>query len=1008
MPELPVLREEDIARFERDRQAIARDLSNAISGEVRFSAHDRGLYATDASIYQVEPIGVVVPDSVDDAAAAVRFCAGRGIPMLPRGGGTSLAGQCVNRSVVIDVSARCRGVTRVNAEEKWCEAFAGTTIDELNRHLGPTGLFFAPDPSTVRQANIGGCIGNNAAGTRSIRYGRTSESVLAVDAILASGERVRFDRGAATRDPIVRRITADVVDIVRRHEGLIRERFPKTLRRNAGYGLDLVLSQLDEPGDAMSNADLAPLLCGSEGTLALTAGARLKLHRFPTHRALAVLGFPSVDAAVAMVPALLEARPGAVELLDDLVISLARKNIEYRRYVDLMPQPGSGELAAVLYVEVLGFGDEEVDEAEAAIRTIASGAPLAFHRDETAMAQALKLRQAGEPLLHAIPGDRKPLGFVEDNAVPVEHLGEFVELFRAICEAHGTRAAFYAHASVGVLHVRPLLDLRSESDRRATVEIATEVADLAKSLGGVMSGEHGDGRARGPFIERYFGPELMRAFREVKAAFDPQGLLNPGNIVDPGPPSTIVEKTRIHPRDHEARVPQIETHYRFADQDGFAHAIERCNGAGVCRKTSGGTMCPSYIATLDERHSTRGRGNALRLAITGQFGDSVNADRSPNWNDPETTATLDLCLSCKACKTECPSNVDISRLKAEYQAQSYAASGGAPLAARVFGHVRRANRMGAMLPRLSNAIGRLAPVRMVMNRVLGLSPHRSLPAFSVPLPKRLPRSAPGVDSARPVVLLYGDCFSTYNESDIGVAAATLLRAFGYRVEYIDAGCCGRAMMSTGLLPEAIRSMERGAVRLRDALRRHDAKAILVLEPSCLSAITDDWLDLRSDLDMSIRQEVADASMLVEQFLESAWDEHPRHPEFRSDAGPVTLHGHCHQKALWGAGSSADLLRRALGDDAVTVPDTGCCGMAGSFGYIDSKYDLSMRIGELTVFPAVRATADDAAVVAPGTSCRHQILDGTGREAVHPVTLLAQRLAPESRIDRDDHAPLFAR
>ncbi len=1003
MPELPVLTPQDLDRFERERDTIARDLANAVRGEVRFSPHDRGLYATDASIYQVEPLGVVVPDSIEDAEAAVKFCAGRGLPMLPRGGGTSLAGQCVNRAVVIDLSARCRGVLRVNAEERWCEAQSGTTIDDLNRHLADTGLFFAPDPSTLRQANIGGCIGNNAAGTRSVRYGRTSESLLAVDAILASGMRVRFDKGAATRDPVARRITGDVIDVVQRHERLIRERFPKTPRRNAGYALDAVLAQLDQPGSPLENVDLSQLLCGSEGTLALTASARLKLHRIPTHRALAVIGFGSVDEAIAMVPALLEVSPGAVELLDDMVIGMARENLEYRRYVDLMPQPGTGDLAAVLYVELLEHDPGAIDEGEQRVRAIAQGSPIEVHRDPTAMARALKLRQAGEPLLHSIPGERKPLGFVEDNAVPVENLSRFVRDFRAICERHGTTAAFYAHASVGVLHVRPLLSLRSASDREAVVSIASDVADLARSLGGVMSGEHGDGRARGPLLERYFGPELMRAFAEIKAMFDPSGLLNPGNIVAPSALSSIVETTRVHPSREEARVPPTETYFEFRDQEGFGHAIERCNGAGVCRKTTGGTMCPSYIATMDERHSTRGRGNALRLAVTGQFGTRGAAD----WDDPETHETLDLCLSCKACKAECPSNVDVARLKAEYTAQSFRARGGAPLQARVFGHVRLANRLGSLVPSVSNAVAKLSPVRALMNRALGLSPERSLPVFSPALGQRLRREEESSD-ALPTVLLYGDCFTAYNESGIGVAAARLLRAFGYRVVYADAGCCARAMISTGLLRDAIRAMERGVVKLEQMIESHKARAVLVLEPSCLSAIRDDWLDLRSGVSLERRSAIAERAMLVEQFLEAHWDAHPRRPGFDPPERPVLFHAHCHQKALWGSESTSALLERTLGQDRVHAPDTGCCGMAGSFGYAQHRYELSMRIGELSVFPAIRDTEAGADVLASGTSCRHQILDGTGRHAEHPIAYLARRLTRAPMHETESRAPLFPR
>ncbi|MEM8756218.1 MAG: FAD-linked oxidase C-terminal domain-containing protein [Planctomycetota bacterium] len=991
MTALPVLPSTPPTPSDTEREAIGRDLANAVRGEVRFGLHDRMLYATDASIYQVEPLGVVVPESIEDAMAAVAFCAGRSVPMLPRGGGTSLAGQAVGRSVVIDLSASSRAVRSVDAKSRSCEVDAGITLSELNRHLEPTGLLFAPDPSTVRQATVGGCIGNNAAGTRSIKYGRTAENLLGVDAVLASGLRVMFDRGAATRDPVARRMTAEVVDIVRRNERLIRERFPKTLRRNAAYALDMILAQLDEPGNALENVNLAHLLCGSEGTLAMTVGANLKLHPIPTHRALGVLGFTSVDEAIAMVEPLLAVEPAAVELLDDLIISTARRNIEYGPYVDLMPQPAGGDLAAVLYVELLEQSGDAIEAGREKLRSIVGGAPFAFSTDAGDMAKALKLRQAGEPLLHAIPGERKPLGFVEDNAVPVERLGEFVRGFRSIVESHGTRASFYAHASVGVLHVRPLLSLRDEVDRKAVVDIAERVAELAKSLGGVMSGEHGDGRARGPLLESYFGPELMRAFREVKAVFDPDHLLNPCNIVEPAPTSTIVERTRVRPEQADVAVPAVDTYFDYKDQTDFGHAIEMCNGAGVCRKTSGGTMCPSYIATMDERHSTRGRGNALRLAITGQLG----SGGSPAWDDAETKQTLDLCLSCKACKTECPSNVDISRLKAEYAAQGFDRGAPVPLQSRVFANVRALNRLGALTPGLANTVNALPPVRSLINTVLGFAPQRSLPRFERRLSRSLAKP-PAPDPAMPTVLLFGDCFCSFNETSIGHATARVLGSFGYRVVLADAGCCGRPQVSTGLLGSARSTMDRTASRLLAAVRRESAVAVLVAEPSCLSALTDDLLELRLKAPIAERRRLAELCALPEQFLASRWDKHPRRPGFRPPAGRVLLHGHCHQKALLGIESSAAALRRAFGDEKVVPLDTGCCGMAGSFGFTAERYELSMKIGELGVFPAARELAPGDVFAAPGTSCRHQVLDGVGITAMHPIEVLSAGLSSADR------------
>ncbi len=986
----------------RDKHASA--LAARIRGEVRFGLHDRMLYATDASIYQVEPLGVVIPADVEDLRAIVAYCAEHDLPMLPRGGGTSLAGQCVNRAVVIDVSANCRDIVEVDQASRRCRVQPGITIDDLNDAISATGLFVAPDPSTSRQANIGGCIGNNAAGTRSIKYGRTSESIESVEAILANGAAITLGPGdpGSARTGEERRIAEGLVEICDRHAELIRERFPKTKRRNAGYALDMILAEMDlarESGhDPVDAINLAPIICGAEGTLGLISEATLTLHPKPKAKGLAVIGFENLDAAIECVESILSLDPAAVELLDDLVISLARTNIEYRDYVLLMPQPKAGELMAVLYVEF--FADSDASEIERKFDALqnllgtlpqAVNATMSRYTDLAPMEKALKLRKAGEPLLHAIPGNRKPLGFVEDNAVPVANLAEFVRRFRAIVESHGTRAAFWAHASVGVLHVRPLLDPRDAEDRRRMEDIATSVADLAKELGGVMSGEHGDGRVRGPLLERYFGPELMGAFREVKALFDPKGLLNPGNIVDPQPIETIHENLRTRPHGENLTFKPVNTFFDYTAEHGFDHAVELCNGAGVCRKKQGGTMCPSYRGTLDERHSTRGRGNALRLAISGQMG----TEGDPAWGDGETLETLNLCLSCKACKTECPSNVDIAQYKAEYLAQSYKAAGKIPLRARVFGNVRTLNRIGSAFAPISNWVANSRLHRALVNPVLGLAKQRTLPAFgkSLYVEIRNPQHAinRGLAHDAPTVLLYADCFTTYNDPEIGIAAASVLNAFGYRVELPKVGCCGRAPVSTGLLDTA----RTCASSASDALAKAwdsatNPVAILACEPSCLSTMTDEWQKF-SGLKTDALAFAAQRAKLVEQFLDANWDSHPSKPQFHRPSGKVAVHAHCHQKALWGAQTTANFMKRIAGPDRTVVLDTGCCGMAGSFGYTADRYDLSMKIGELDLFPKVRALDTDDTLIAPGTSCRHQVHDGTGRDAMHPLQYAARML-----------------
>lgn len=977
------------------------ELRRMVQGEVRFGRHDRMLYATDASLYQVEPIGVVIPLSVEDAHRAVAICATNRVAILPRGGGTSLAGQCANRAVVIDFSAHCRGVGQVDPAHRRVRAEPGVTLDELNEAIAAQGhgLFFAPDVATSRHANIGGMIGNNSAGARSVLYGRTVEHVIGLDVTLLDDPsrpiRATLDEAAAIRDERVREITERVIQVVRSNAMLIRERFPKLVRQSSGYNLDVLLDQIEKPGDALVNVNLAKLVCGSEGTLAPIHGAQLNLEPTPAARGLAIVTFDSVRGAIEAVNDILTTQPSAVELLDDMVISLARQNRAHTGAVDLLPRQGSEDPKAALYVEYFAFNEaHELDDAFGRLKSVVGDRPMATFRTAADMARAWGLRKAAEPLLHGLPGLRKPITFVEDTAVSPARLPEFVERFRAIVESHGTRAAYFAHASVGCLHIRPLLDPHDAGDRDTLREIATEIADLVVEFGGALSGEHGDGRVRGPLLERVFGPEIMRAFREIKQIFDPANLLNPGNIVDPGPVASITTQLRVLPDESPVTTPDVETYFDYDDQHGFGGAVEMCNGAGVCRKKQGGTMCPSYMATLDERHSTRGRGNALRLAITGQFGERGTAD----WRDEETRKTLDLCLSCKACKSECPSNVDIARLKAEYTAQGRKAGDRTPLRDRMLTHVRSLNALGSVAPRMANAVQRSALVRGVMNRTLGLAPDRSLPMFGKSLESRSRRwdADRGAAPSKGTVALFVDCFTGYGESDIGIAAMEVLDRLGYSVRLINAGCCQRPAISLGALDQAVSHGERMLRALLRVADDKDIQSILFLEPSCLSAITDDLQRLRLPMDRPTRARIALQCVLADEFLAQAIE---GRINCAHDGPPVLLHGHCHQKALYGIDATANLVRRLVGD-RLHVLDSGCCGMAGAFGMTKDRFDLSMRIGELSLLPAVRAASDDAVVLATGSSCRHQILDGTGCRAMHPVELAASMLRTQGQ--RSEH------
>ncbi|MDY7108039.1 MAG: FAD-linked oxidase C-terminal domain-containing protein [Planctomycetota bacterium] len=972
---------------EAELRRLARELKPLIEGDVRFSRHDRMLYATDASMYQVEPLGVVAPRSMTDVQRVVGFCAARGLPVLPRGGGTSLAGQAVNNTIVIDFSPYCDRLVEVDAKRRRARVQPGLVLDELNAAVSAEALMFGPDVATSAHATLGGMIGNNSAGARSILYGRTAEHIQAMDVLLADGRRLRFEEGAAQRDEQVAQLTRRVAEVVRSLADEIERRYPRTMRRVNGYNLDLILAQLrsSTPG-TFDRVNLAHLFCGAEGTLGVMTEATVSLVETPRRKGLAIVAFRDVDEALAAVASCLEDRPAAVELVDDVIIDLARENIRHRRALDLLPSMPDGPAGAILYVEHFAGDERDLKRRLEALGRRFGDQRVRGYVDAEAITRAWALRKAGEPLLHGLPGARKPLAFVEDTAVDPRRLPAFVKRFRQVVEAHGTRAAYYAHASVGCLHIRPMICLKDDDDRRAMEAIAAETTDLVREFGGALSGEHGDGRVRSPLLRRFYGDAICEGFARIKAIFDPENRMNPGIITEPG---SMTQRLRVKPNERIVNVPEVRTFFRYEHEQGFGEAVELCNGAGVCRRMHEGTMCPSYRATRDERHATRGRGNALRLAITGQFSSD---GRTPAWDDEQTLRTLDLCLSCKACKSECPSNVDLAKLKAEYLAQGYARGRRIPLSARAIGRVRRLNRVGAMLPGAANALMQLGPARALANRVLGLDARRGLPRFAPSLYRWFRSRRPAeLTAAAPAVILLPDCFTAYNEPHIGRAAVSVLEALGYRVILPRLGCCGRALISQGLLREAVATGRSTAGALMNCLEATGAIAVVGCEPSCISTIVDDWLDLEMDVDRGRLRALADRTMLIEDFIAARWERHPEPPAagHRGAARPILVHGHCHQKALWRVEPTVELLRRLTGAK-VELIDAGCCGMAGAFGYSPDHYDLSMRIGELSLFPAVRARGE-AALVAPGTSCRHQILEGTGRPAGHPIEHIAAAL-----------------
>jgi FAD/FMN-containing dehydrogenase/Fe-S oxidoreductase len=971
-----------------DTAGLHSALAGSVTGEVRFDRLSRALYSTDASVYQIVPLGVVFPKSATDIVATVKTCARFGVPLTARGGGTSQAGQCIGRGVVLDCSRHLNRVLEINADQRWARVEPGCVLDELNRTLQPLGLHFPLDISTSDRATIGGMIANNSSGTHSLVYGKTIDHVLELHAVLADGQTIHLrslDCGELERKCQQQDREGECYRIVRRlaaeHAAEIERRYPLILRRVGGYNLDRFVD--GRP------FNLAHLLVGSEGTLAVTLEAKLHLEPLPQAKALLIIQFADLLDALAATPAILAHQPAAVEVIDKYVLDATRLNAEAARLRDFL----KGDPGAILIVEFYADRGEDLPARLDALETDLRSRLFGYHHhraiEPAAQARIWKLRRLSLGLSMAEKGDAKAISFVEDTAVAAEHLRDYIAEFLAILRRHDTKAGVYAHASVGCLHVRPVINLKTEAGVLRFEAIAAEVADLVLKYGGALSGEHGDGLVRSPFQEKMYGPALYQAFREVKRIFDPANILNPGKIVD-APPLTV--NLRYGPR---YVTPDVPTIFDFTADGGLARAAELCAGVGECRKTRTGTMCPSYQATRDEQHSTRGRANVLRLALTGQVG-------LMGLTDPAVRDALDLCLECKACKSECPTNVDMARLKAEFL-HAYHRRHGLPWRSRFFGRVADVSRWGSRLAPLSNWLARSRPLRWLNDKLLGIDARRLPPAFARKTFLQQFRARRNASPDRsPDVLLFPDTFTNYHEPAIGMAAVDLLERAGCAVALEVPGglsCCGRPLISNGMLDEAIRHAERNVKSLYPWAS--EGKPILACEPSCLLTLKDDYPALLRGRLRVMADTVAAACLTFEEFLEQRLQlggtgVSPVHnlPD-RRDAGPtgprqLLVQPHCHQRSLTGTAALLALLRRIPGA-MVTELDAGCCGLAGSFGYEKEHYDISLQVAEQRLLPALRQAPADAVIVAPGFSCRMQIAHCTGRIAVHPAQLLHNRV-----------------
>ena len=967
------------------------DLEARLAGEVRFDAVSRALYSTDASVYRIEPLGVAVVRSREDALAALDCARAHGCSVTARGGGTSQAGQAIGAGLQIDTSKYFNRLLEVNAEQRWARVEPGIVLDELNAKLSPHRLRFAPDVSTASRATVGGMISNNSSGARSVLYGKTIDHVLDLHVALADGSVAHLR--PLTREELDAACAADTLEgachravrrLAARHADEVDRRYPKILRRVGGYNLDAFTPARIDAGEPF---DLSKLIVGSEGTLGLILEARLNLVPLPKAKAVLTIEYGDLLDALGETPAILAHAPSAVEVMDRSILDHARENPA----LDAMRRAVIGtDCGALLCVELHGDSAQEIlprlNRLESNVRARGVAARTSRAVAPADQARIWKLRESSLGLSMAMKGDAKSISFVEDTAVAPEKLRDFIERFLGVVRRHGTTAGVYAHASVGCLHVRPVVNMKTAAGVRQFEAIAAEVADLVLEFGGALSGEHGDGLVRGPFMERMFGSELYEAFRTIKRTFDPEGLFNPGKIVD-APPLTA--NLRYGP---DYRTPDPPAAFDHGAHGGLGRAVEMCSGVGACRKTLAGTMCPSYMATRDEAHSTRGRANALRLAMNGGLG---NGDGGLGGRDVHDV--LDLCLECRACKTECPVGVDMARFKSEFLAD-YHRRNGTPLRARVLGHVRTLSALASRAAPLVNPWLDRDWARALNERLLGIDRRRTLPPWARRTLAAAWRRRPGGGArrsgsdgaAQPDAVLFNDTFTNYYSPEIGLAAAGVLEASGLTVGLGPRACCGRPLISQGLL-DAARARARQAVR-----RLHPLAAagtpIVLLEPSCLSALADDAPALLRGEEQRRAKEVAAACLLFEDYLNRRLDDGGATLPLRAGPDEVVLHGHCHQKSLGLVAPARALLERIPGA-RVTELDAGCCGMAGSFGYAREHFDVSRRIGERRLLPAARALGPGHVLAAAGTSCRHQVRDFTGVRAQHPAVLLQSLLVP---------------
>jgi len=971
--------------------ALLQELRDQLDGNLYHDKTMRSLYATDASIYRELPMAVAIPKNISDLKKIIAFANKNSIGIIPRTAGTSLAGQCVGNGIVVDVSVNFTKIIEVNPEQSYVRVQPGVVRDELNQFLAPHGLYFGPNTSTANRAMIGGMVGNNSCGSYSIVYGTTRDHVEEVHAILYDGSEVVF--GALddmqfnekcllnnAEGKIYRQIRDGLMDADRR--ALIEKEYPAAVihRRNTGYAVDVLMrGQPFNPEGKPFN--MCQLICGSEGSLCFITEIKLHLDPLPPKEQVLICAhFNSIHDAMLAVLEILPHHPRAVELMDHHILDCTKDHIEFSKYRFFV----EGEPQAIL---VLELGDSNVtvleQRADALMldlkeKTKATAWPKVY--GVTDIRKVWKLREAGLGLLSNFPGDAKPVAVIEDTAVELPKLPAYIDEFSDMMKGFGQDAVYYAHAGAGELHLRPVLNLKTTEGTKMLRSIAHASAELVKKYNGSLSGEHGDGRLRAEFIPLMIGEKNYEFLREIKSTWDPQHIFNPGKIVDAPPMDVQLRYTAPQ------AVPSFDTILNFDESGGILRAAEKCNGSGDCRKSAaiGGTMCPSYMASKKEKDTTRARANILREFLT-------NSETKTAFTHEEIYEVMDLCLSCKGCKSECPSNVDMALLKAEFLYQYYKKKG-LPLRNFAMGNIAQANRLGAHFPAIFNAVLKNPFTSGIIKKTIGIAEERNLPLLYKETLKRWFRknkqSLNKIEKPIGRVYFYADEFTNYNDVEIGIKSILLLSKLGYQVSIPKHTISGRAYISKGMLEEAKKLANRNVQLLKDKIS--EQTPLIGVEPSCILGFRDEFPKLVNEDLIPAAKAMSKNCLMIDEFIAGEIDKgNIAATSFSEEPMQILLHGHCHQKTLSDVNHSVKLMSLPKNYTVNTIA-SGCCGMAGSFGYEKEHYEMSMQVGELVLFPAVRKAVAKT-ISAPGTSCRHQILDGTGVKAKHPVEILYEAL-----------------